>query len=403
MINSLIRKEHVDFAAEVLSRLISIRTEAPPGSHYEEAANYLSELLSGLGLVVKVIRVPDDYVRSNYPQWSGYPRYVVLARTCAGKPIIHFNAHYDVVPGGNGWMLTEPFKPRVVNGRVYGRGASDDKGGVTAVLLMFRFLEELRIDGCAEASFTPDEELGGATGVGYLINNMEVPRYALVAEPTGLDNVWVGSMGVVHLLITCRGIDAHASTPWLGVNAFEDCAIVASEIIRKLKPKVESRRFMNANATVSLGGLVRGGHGYSTVPGYFAFSMDRRLIPTEHVDEAVSEVVEFIDSIKHEVRSKVEVEVVNAVEPGINTQGELAGRLGIIINELLGVKPNVVISRWPVDTRYFQQRGVDAVTYGPGSVSVSHGPDEYVELGDVVRAGLIYALLVKAISEGPGR
>ncbi|WP_243679743.1 M20/M25/M40 family metallo-hydrolase [Vulcanisaeta souniana] len=249
---------------DILMDLIRVSTVSPPGENYLELVDYLDRLLTGFGLNTRIIDVPKSVIRKYYPEYAEYPpRYILLAELCNVRDRrIHLNAHYDVVPGGDGWLVTEPFKPVLINDRVYGRGASDDKGGVTTLVLLAKQLSELKgFSDCVEFSFTPDEEIGGLTGVGYLINIIHRPDYAVVVEPTGgLDTVWIGSMGVLQVDVVVRGgLPAHASQPWYGINAFEDGITIAHSLGSELKPRIEGRRFMGETATVVLGGNYEGG------------------------------------------------------------------------------------------------------------------------------------------------
>jgi Acetylornithine deacetylase/Succinyl-diaminopimelate desuccinylase and related deacylases len=327
------------------------------------------------------------------------PRYIVLAERCdSGGVKLHFNAHYDVVPGGVGWLVTEPFKPILINGRVYGRGASDDKGGVTALILLAKRIGELReFDGCVEFSFTPDEEVGGFTGVNYLLGSITRPDYAVVAEPTGLGVVWVGSMGMVQLDVVIRGVPAHASQSQLGVNAFEDGVKVAYAIITGLKGGIEGRSYMGERAVMTLGGFVKGGLSRNIVPDYFSFSIDRRLLPNEDVNESIREIMDYIEEIrgKFSVRSAVDVYVINTIDAALNREDSMLVK-GLVkaIGDVVHLSPKLMISRTPVDTRYFQRSGTDAVTYGPGDISSAHGPDEYISVDDIIKASEVYLRLI---------
>ena len=390
--NSLIEQ-----AINVLMDLIRIETVAPPGENYLELVTYLDKLLTSYGLGTRIIEVPRSIVKEYYPEYADNPRYILLAELCNSRDKrIHFNAHYDVVPGGSGWLITEPFKPIVINGRVYGRGASDDKGGAAALMLLAKQLGESRdFHGCVEFSFTPDEELGGATGVGYLINQIPKPDYAIVAEPTGLDTVWIGSMGVLQLDVVVRGIPSHASQPWYGVNAFEDAVKIAYSLINELKPKIENRQFMGKKAAITLGGLVRGGDARNLVPNYFQFSLDRRILPSEDIDEALNEITNHINGLGRALESAIEIHVVNRIEPAMNNDSKLLNKLTDAIVKVLGINPRVGISRTPVDTRYLQGIGVDALTYGPGNITSAHGPDEYIEINDIVSSVDVYLRLIR--------
>ena len=392
--NSLIEQ-----AINVLMDLIRIETVAPPGENYLEIVTYLDKLLTNYGLSTRIIEVPKSMVKEYYPEYADYPRYILLAELCNTKgKKIHFNAHYDVVPGGSGWLITEPFKPVFINGRVYGRGASDDKGNVTALVLLAKRLNELgNFHGCIELSFTPDEELGGATGVGYLINQIPKPDYAIVAEPTGLDTVWIGSMGVLQLDVVVRGIPSHASQPWYGVNAFEDGVKVAYALINELKPRIEDRWFMGEKAVITLGGFVKGGYARNIVPDYLQFSIDRRILPSENDETALDELINYINGLKSGIKSTIDIYVINKVEPALNTASTLLNRLMNAINSVLHVNPRVGISRAPVDTRYFQRAGIDSLTYGPGDIASAHGTDEYVEVNDIIKSVDVYLWLIEDV------
>ncbi|GAB6948155.1 M20 family metallopeptidase [Vulcanisaeta sp. JCM 16161] len=391
--------ETVKQVIDVLMELIRLRTVAPPGENYLEIVTYLDNLLTNYGLSTRIVEVPRSIVKENYPEYADHPRYILLAELCnARDKRIHFNAHYDVVPGGNDWLVTEPFKPVLINGRIYGRGASDDKGGAAALVSLAKRLSELGdFHGCVEFSFTPDEELGGMTGVGYLIGQVRKPDYAIVAEPTGLDTVWVGSMGILQLDIVVRGLPSHASQPWYGVNAFEDGVRIAHALINDLKPRIEDRQFLGERAAITLGGFVGGGYSRNIVPNYFQFSIDRRILPNEDLETVHNELINYINTLRDGVKSAIDIYIVNRVEPALNNKSDLLGKLMNSIDHVLHVNPRVGISRVPVDTRYFQRAGVDALTYGPGNITSAHGPDEYVEIDDIIKSVDVYLRLVREI------
>ncbi|MGC8542402.1 MAG: M20 family metallopeptidase [Vulcanisaeta sp.] len=397
--------EFVDYVVSLLMDLIRIRTVVPPGENYSEFVDRIDRELIELGLDIHLIEVPKSRVKENYPDLADYPRYIVFAQLCNSKgKRLHFNAHYDVVLGGDGWSITEPFKPVFINGRVYGRGASDDKGGITALILLAKRISALReFHGCAEFSFTPDEEIGGLTGTNYLLEVIPKPDYAIVTEPTGLSNIWLGSMGILQLDIIVRGMMAHASEPWFGTNAFEDGVSLAYLLINDLKRSIEGRVFMGERATLTLGGFVRGGFMRNLVPDYFQFSIDRRILPNEDMNAVLNEIVNYIDEFrrKNNIGSSIDVNIVNIIEPAMNHHNSVITReLATSIKDTLHVNPSLTISRVPVDTRYFQRQGVDAVTYGPGDYRSAHGPDEYIGVNDIIMASEVYLRLINKIFSG---
>jgi len=394
-------------ALRLLSDLISIPTVVPPGSGYVDMANYLERILLDMGFDVRVMEVPRSEVARFYPEFSDYPRPIVIARYRFSKGVVlHFNGHYDVVPPGDGWAVTEPFKPRLINGRVYGRGASDMKGGIAAIILASEELVRDNLSGTLELSFTPDEEVGGFTGVGYMLREGLVkPNYAIVAEPSGLDNIWIGNKGLLWVTVEVRGKQVHGSLPWLGVNAFEAMVRLAYSIINEYKPRVESRVSkydfgdpLFARASVNIGGEVRGGTKANVVPGYCSFSIDRRIIPEEDLEEVKRELLEFIEEKSRGLEAKVDVKVTNWGEASIiSPDSKIARITKESVRARLGIEPRLTVCMGGLDTRFFQVSGIEALTYGPGVLGTAHAPDEYVELEDVIKAASVYVEVARRL------
>ncbi|HIQ04033.1 MAG TPA: ArgE/DapE family deacylase [Desulfurococcales archaeon] len=398
-----------DFTVKTLCDLISYPTVNPPGDKYREITEYLTSVLKELGLDVRVFEVPKHIVAKYYPDYADYPRYNIIARVSKGSgPVIHFNGHYDVVPAGSGWTMN-PYKPVVRDGRVYGRGASDMKGGIATIITMAKAIVEsdIEFNGTIELSFTPDEETGGQTGVGYIVEQGIVkPDYAIVAEPSSLNMIWIGNKGAVWLLVEVFGKQAHGSTPWRGINAFEMMVKLAYRIIYELKPKIELKKSKyeydepeGAKATITIGGEVRGGAKVNIVPGYYAFTIDRRVIPEETVDEAEREILNFIDKVRRDipelnvktrVLAKFDATVTDPTTPLVQTAIKSA-------EEVLKTKPRVTVCIGGLDTRYFQTRGIQAITYGPGIPAVAHTSDEYIHIDDMVAMAKIYSRIVLSL------
>ncbi len=400
----------LSYAIDILSKLIAIPTVSPAGEHYEEAAELLARELESLGFSVDVIRVPGDYQSTACPEAGGNPRFIVLGRLGDGGRRLHFNGHYDVVPGGSGWTVTEPFKPVIREGRLYGRGAVDMKGGIAAVLGAFKLL---RSSGymprlVLEAAFVPDEEIGGKCGSGYLIEYMgRAPDYVLIPEPSGLKAPWHGHRGILWVTVKIKGLSAHASTPWLGRNAFLLAAQVALELQRMISSTYPARRSRYriepveaSMPTAMIGGVagVVGGGKTNQVPGEFAFTIDRRLIPEENVAGVLEELKTMIAWATHIVGADYEVRVDYSAEPAINEPGELYDALKEA-SELAGVRiGEPVVCPGGLDMWYYTRAGSKALAYGP-EYRTAHAPDEYISLEELEKLIQIYANLVIAMDK----
>ena len=398
-----------EYSVEVLRELIKIPTVSPQGDHYGEAAELLARELGGLGFSVEVLRVPREYQEAKCKNAGANPRYIVLGRRGEGRRL-HFNGHYDVVPGGQGWSVTDPFNPVIRDGRLYGRGAIDMKGGIAATLGAFKALKDAGAEpGVAlEAAFVPDEEIGGECGTGYLLEVIEPPDYLILPEPSGLDHPWHGHKGAVWVKVRVRGLNAHASMPWLGSNAFLKAARLALGIQEAITARFPGRRTRYrvkpedaAYPTAAIGGVaaVPGGGKTNQIPGEFYFTIDRRLIPEESVEEALEElkgIVRWAAVSAGLPQGDYSVEVEHTMPPAINDPGELyealrrgASKAGVGIGE-------PVVCPGGLDMRYYTVRGVKSISYGPRG-ELAHAPDEYIELDELRKLVAIYAYTIQEL------
>ncbi|MEM4893160.1 MAG: M20 family metallopeptidase [Acidilobaceae archaeon] len=402
----------LEYAVDVLKRLISIPTVAPSGEHYEEIVEVLAKNLEENGFEVLVERVPQDYQATMCRGAGNNPRFIVFGwRGEENLPRLHFNGHYDVVPGGTGWTVTEPFSPVVKDGKVYGRGAVDMKGGIAALLGAFRLakLEEVEDRLKLEVAFVPDEEIGGACGTGYLVTKMlnKVPEFVFIPEPSGLTTPWIGHRGVLWLTIKTIGKPAHGSTPWLGVNAFllaSQLALGLHEALTSLYSSKKSKYKIvppeASRPTAMIGGVanVVGGGKTNQVPGEFVFTIDRRLIPEERTSEALDELRSVIAWLAQKLNITYEITVDQAMEPAISDPSILleALRRAAESSEIKNLDP--VVCPGGLDMWYYTTRGSKAIAYGP-ETALAHAPDEFISVEELKKLIKVYAALPRALAE----
>jgi succinyl-diaminopimelate desuccinylase len=406
-----VAQRDVEWGLKVLKDMVAIPTVNPPGEHYREFAGYAREVLESLGLEARVVEVPASYVEKYYPDYAKYPRYVVYGRYGEGRPVLHFNGHYDVVPPGSGWTK-KPFEPVVEGEKLYGRGSSDMKGGIAAFLVALKSLIESRrpIRGSVEVALVPDEEIGGETGTGYVVRELKArPDYVVIGEPSGSETVWIGHKGAVWALVEVYGRQAHGSTPWLGVNAFEYMVRLAHRLMTEYVPLLDSRKSAyeyddprGAKPTVNIGGEVRGGVKVNVVPGYMAFSIDRRVTPDERLEEAEKELVEFIKKASEgfgEVR--VEVKITNRLPPALTDPGSsFVKAVREAAARVLGKEPRLTVCLGGLDMRFYTEVGIPTVTYGPGLLGVAHVADEYLPLSELEKMSRVYYAIVEKLLAG---
>lgn len=402
-------KEVRDLAVKIAADSIKFPTVL--GKAYEDIINYYEELLSNYGIHVTVHRVADDFVMKALKEEfrPDLPRYILLGRIGSGGEVLQFNGHYDVVAPGGGWT-SEPFKPLITEGRIFGRGATDMKGGIAAFLAAMIYVAQRdEPDIVVEAALVPDEEIGGATGTGYLVNELgSRPNWVVIAEPSGVDNIYIGHKGSVWGIIKVHGRQAHGSAPWLGDNAFMKMVRYALEFYNEYSKALEGKKSAYeyehpeaAKPTLNLGGLVMSAGSVNIVPGAAGFSIDRRLIVEERADEVEKEIVELTRKVSERLGIAADFELLDKSDP-VSTapDSEVVRALDTSITEVLGRSPRKTICVGGLDLKYYIRSGVPAVAYGPGKVGVAHVANEYIEIADLYSAVDVYVKLIEKLS-GP--
>jgi acetylornithine deacetylase/succinyl-diaminopimelate desuccinylase-like protein len=359
---------------EFTKRLIMIASENPPGNHYEECLHVLIEELNRLGF---------DEVRREGA--------CVVASTGKGPQTLYFSGHYDVVPA----QTRDQFEPRVEGANLFGRGSSDMKSGVAA---MIHGAAAARDEGLLKSGrigivLVPDEETAGPRGSRDLAARGLLGKDAvgmLTPEPTG-GVIWNANRGAISLRATMRGKAAHVGRQFEGINAFER-ALPAIARLAELKKQVESRETQQNIAPAAarksilmLGGQVAAGTNFNVAPEFFSFTIDRRLNPEERLEEEKLRLLDALEGFEIEVLQ----EEAAAATPAGTELGEILSRHVV---EVTGKEAPFEMCPGLLETRFYATRGIPAFAYGPGLLTVSHGPNEFVPIRNVAQCALIYAL-----------
>ncbi len=393
-----------------LADLIRIPTVNPPGSCYRDLIEWCAGVLDTLGLDVRIVQVPDDALLRLAPQAEGHSRYNLIAsrRGQSLRPHLHLSGHYDVVPPGVGWSRN-PFDPAVENGRLYGLGSSDQKGGIASILGICHGLHDLGmlLEGELSISFTADEETGGFAGMGYLVDQgMVHADMAIITEPSQPHLIKLGHRGALWLRITTIGRTAHGSMAFVGVNAFEKMLAVSQRLLELLPSfatvtsAYPTEREEEQHPMMMLGGVVHGGVKTNVVPDRCTITVDRRLIPEEEIANAYAQIMEAIAAVqRNDPDVRVEVETELEVEAAsIAPDSRICQDLSLAHFDVYGVTPRLVISPGFNDPRFLiKHAGIPTVTYGPGILKQAHQPDEYLTLRDLVKATQVLGVMVARV------
>lgn len=381
-------KKYRQQMVRMLCDLITIPTVNPPGQSYRECVDYLSSKLGEWKIEHRLISVPD----------GKYPRFSIVGACGEGKVGLHFHGHYDVVPADS----PDQFKPRIQEDRLYGRGSSDMKAGLVAMLFALRIIKESdsELDGKITFSLVPDEETGGHLGTQHLIDSGLLPLYSqgmLMPEPTS-GVVWNANRGALTYQVEIMGKSAHVGLEHEGVNAFEHMMEVAHSLL-KLKNDIQKRKTILAvnppeacRSVLLIGGESGSGINFNVVPDRAFFTIDRRINPEEKLDDAKKELTQIFNEYKKR-GFELEIELLQEGEASIvSLDSPLASTLKQSIKDITEKNPSFELCPGLCEIRFFNNRGIPAYAYGPGLLEISHGQEEYVRIRDILNCTMVYAL-----------
>jgi succinyl-diaminopimelate desuccinylase len=374
------RADLVEFASE----LIRIPSENPPGKRYASCATLIARRLRELGLGVRTLNPCGDgpCVTGTYGE---------------GGRAVYLSGHYDVVPAQD----RSQFEPAVRKGNLHGRGAADMKGGIAAMAFAIRALAASGFEpkGRVISISVPDEETSGPRGTIALARAGLIERDAigmLTMEPTS-GVVWNANRGVISLRVTVHGKPAHVGLHFRGVNAFRGM-LTLGELFATLEGEVSERatRFNISpeaarRSVLLLGGELSGGHNFNVVPDRVSFTVDRRTNPDEDFDVERARLLDVADQARARgVRCDVEV-----LQDGRSAATDAGGNLGqALASSIRGVTRKAAtfeLCPGVLETRHYAALGIPSLAYGPGLLSVSHGPHEFVSVPRLLECAEVYA------------
>jgi succinyl-diaminopimelate desuccinylase len=361
--------------------LIAARSENPIVTE-DEAAAVAGDVLGAIGATPEIVRGQ-----------AGRPSVVARLGTTA-RPALAWNGHLDTVPAGSPDTWSHPpFDGVVDGGRLIGRGAVDMKGAIAAALAAATAIHRVGIElgGTLVFHLAADEELAGVHGTQVLWEGGYLDQDAAIVGEASELQVGLAERGGCWLTLTARGRSAHGSTPDLGVNAITSMAHLLPrlpEALPDLQHPLVGRPTVNA-------AMIEGGSAPNVVPDRCVVDVDRRIVPGETDPEAVrapfERLVESVRTDHPEVDIDVSIrEWTEAAESPADspiaelTRAALAAEMGqpAVDRGFTGI----------TDARfYINQAQIPTVICGPGSLTVAHVADEWVEVADLVTAARTYA------------
>ncbi|MDD3374609.1 MAG: M20 family metallopeptidase [Candidatus Omnitrophica bacterium] len=351
---------------KLTQEVLQINSENPPGNELA-LSKFIEKDMRSLGLSVKT-----------YTFAKARPNVVAILkgknRKLAAKRSILITPHFDTVPAGKGWKFG-PFSGQIKNGRIYGRGASDDKGNLACAMEAMRSLVEDKVSFNYDIIFaaTVDEETGSKKGIIPLIEKGIIkPEVALVLDSDEFYSI-VAQKGLMHMLIQVFGKKAHGAYNWRGINAIE----IASKIIQDLKAlefRYKKHEFLRP-PTINIG-TIQGGDKVNMVADFCEFSCDFRFLPGMKHQEILKDVKSIVSH--HAKRSKMiidDLQMPYEIDPNHDL-------VKLYSQSCKKMKRPAILkgSEGATVITFFQKKKIPAIATGYGSTKTAHSTDEYAEV-----------------------
>src|SRR5215472_125309 len=384
-------RQREDDMAALLADLVAVPTENPPGRNYREFADLFAGRVAELDLRCERLDPSSDRAADNTPA-------CLSVSYGQGDRVFYFHGHYDVVPA----QSEEQFQASRKEHFLFGRGTCDMKGGIVSMLYALLVLRECGVEmgGRVQLVLVPDEETGGARGSAKLAEQGILGRNGvgmLLAEPTS-GVVWNANRGAITLRIRVFGKSAHVGLQHQGENAFERMHRVVVRL-QELKSEVEQRTTalnigngQSPNSILMLGGQSGGGTNFNVVPENCWFTVDRRINPEENLAEEKASLIGVLEECQRK-GIPLDWEILQEGDASASAEDVQVGQaLAQSIQEATGAPARFELCPGLLETRFYAATGVPSYAYGPGLLSVAHGPNEYVDLRRMVDCAAIYAL-----------
>jgi len=290
----------------------------------------------------------------------------------SSAPQLLYCGHMDTVPG--------EVRVRLENDRLYGRGSSDAKGSLAAMLFSAYLTMLKRGDDVAVLAVTGEES--GSSGIKHALKNGVLQKYAVFGEPSGSNKIVIGYRGRLEAKVEFRSPSFHASKPWVGRSALQ-CAVDFAKRVETLWGNpIDKEKFNVVSATVT---EFRSGVAPNVSPPRAKVTVDVRIPPDRRLDKIISELESIVMQSAAGAQSKMKlVEASDGVLIDASTPIVKAMRRAIY--QATGSPGVCVRKTGSGDMNHAVMHNIQCITYGPGSTSDEHSESESIEVNDYLRS-----------------
>ena len=335
------------YLVDFLIKLVSIDTNSYERKNYDKIVNIIEEEAKKIGCNGE--RLVDS---------KGIPHLkITLPNAPTEAKKIVFLTHYDVVPAGEGWDF-DPFSPFIKDGKVFGRGASDDKSGIAAAMAAFHEVmkERLELKVYPVLAAVGGEETGESE---EFLKSLD-GDLCVVLDVVGCETLSIGASGAVVFTVIVKGKQAHSAYPFKGKNAiYEANRIVGflEEKGREFEGTVTSRfpaslhydrlpRRMHVT-------MIQGGVAQNVIPGECALKVNVRTIPEESAEKVAVEIKDMLESFAKENGIVLEVKLERVMDGWFTDKEEVIERFKGILEDIVGKPVRVSVELGGTDGRHF--------------------------------------------------
>lgn len=365
-----------------LVRIDSVNPSLVPGAAGEaEIAGYLRDWMVAHGLRTEFVEVEPG--RTNIVG--------VLKGTGGGKSLM-LNGHIDTV--GADYMTIDPFDPKVEDGRLYGRGSYDMKGGFVSSMAAVKGIIDagIELSGNVVVAGVCDEEFA-SIGTEHLMKDLRVDA-AIIGEPTDF-NIQVAHKGFAWIDVVTHGFAAHGSAYKVGVDAIAKMGhvLIGLEALQSILLEEEHPLVGPGSVHAS---IIGGGRELSTYPDECKLEIERRLIPGETHEDVDTEMQQLLKSLSEgDPKFKAEYKITFYRDPmEISPEEEICKLLEEETKKIMGKAPRFVGAAGWMDTQIIYEKGIPAVAYGPRGDG-AHAAVEWVELDSVYKGAQVQAEVIR--------
>ncbi|HHT9114764.1 MAG TPA: M20 family metallopeptidase [Candidatus Wunengus sp. YC65] len=375
-------KEIIDLTC----KLINAKTENPPGDEIL-AVRIVEDFFKSLQIPYKIFEKTKN--RANIVGYIGGKGERPFA------PALLVACHLDVVPAGDDWKRN-PFEAWIENGRIYGRGSSDNKGQMASMMAVARFLKEneSKLKGQFILAGVADEERGSTLGLEYLLNECGIKAdFAIIPDVAhNMQLIDVTEKGTLFLEITSHGKQAHGSRPEMGINAIWNM-IPLLERIKQLKFKKTSHP-LHTPPTLNLGSI-HSGTSPNIVPAVCKAQLDIRYLPDDSADNIINDIKNIIREAETQYSpARFDLKIIsNQLPTAVPINNPLVELISKHTLSILGTKPQPKGMSGATVTKQLIQKGITAVGFGPGDETEAHATNESISIKELVDFAKIMALI----------